>query len=144
MAAPKPSWDCGLGAEIKPLHHVVGRMTIAAADLAIHFPADPEQQDAAGQRQSDDGEELRRDRSEQDAQYDGRTDAPEDDLGAVLGRDTRGRKSDDDGVVARQRHVDQDDVGKCRPIVLVPVRRNEIAELRYGVGQPFHGRVPRD
>jgi len=48
-------------------------------DLAIHFPAYPQQQDAAGKRLSNNREELRRHDRKQDSQHHGAGDAPEDD-----------------------------------------------------------------
>ena len=55
------------------------------ADLAVHLPAHPQQQDAAGERQADDGEQLHGNGGEGDAQDHRADNAPEDDLGAQLG-----------------------------------------------------------
>ena len=80
--------------------------------LAVHLPAHPQQQDAAGERQADDRKHLHRDGGEDDAQHDGAGDAPEDDLGAHLRLDPRGRHADHDGVVAGEHQVDHDDLGE--------------------------------
>ena len=60
-------------------------MRLALADLAVHLPAHPQQQDAAGERQADDGEQLHRDGGKDDAQDDGAGHAPEDHLARISG-----------------------------------------------------------
>ena len=100
------------------VHRLVGRHLVPAvgAQLAVHFPADPQQQDAAGQRQADDGEQLGGDQREEDAQRDGGADAPEDDLAALLQRHGGGGHADHDGVVAGQHKVDRDDLPQGRQL----------------------------
>ncbi len=82
----------------------------AAADFAVHLPADPEQQDTAGQGQTDDGEQLRRDGREKDTQADRAGKAPEDDPPTNFGRYAGRGKPDDDRVIASQHDVDDNDL----------------------------------
>ena len=109
---------------------------IAGGDLAVHFPAHPQQQDAAGERQADDGEQLHGDRGKEDAQHDRRGDAPEDHPAANFLGNARGGKTDDDGVVARQHQVDHDDVDEGDEVLAVPVQRDEM--LRFFNDGPEH------
>ena len=100
------------------VERLVGRHLVPAvrAQLAVHLPADPQQQDAAGQRQADDGEQLGGDQREEDAQHDGGADAPEDDLAALLHRHGGRGHADHDGVVAGQHKVDRDDLPQSREL----------------------------
>jgi hypothetical protein len=85
------------------------RIAVMAAvpQLAVHLPADPQQQNAARQDDADDAQQLHRDRREGDT-HDGRSDdAPEDRLPALIGRQASGRHADDDGVVPSQDEVDK-------------------------------------
>ena len=84
----------------------------ALGKLAVHLPAHPEEQDAAGEHQADDRQQLHRRGGENDAERDGAGDTPEDHLGAHLRRDPRRRHADDDGVVAGEHQVDHDDLGE--------------------------------
>ena len=79
----------------------------------------------------DDGEQLHGDRREEDAQHDRRGDAPEDDLGADLGRNARRRETDDDGVVTRQHEVDHGDVEQRQQILQQPVHRSPPCRRRH-------------
>ncbi len=88
----------------------LGMTPVTLADLPVHLPAHPEQQDAAGERQSHDGEKLRGHRREQDAQPNGRGHAPKDHLLPDFGRHARGRQPHDHRIVARQHDVDDDHV----------------------------------
>src|SRR5258708_3424552 len=96
-------------------------MTVRSHDLPVHFPTDPQQQNAAGQRQSDDGEKLLRYRRKGDAEDHRAGDAPEDDLGSHLRRHPRSGETDDDRIVAGQDDVDQDDIEQANRIRLKPL-----------------------
>ena len=80
------------------------------AQLAPHLPADPEQQEAAGQQQADDLQQLDGDAGEADAHQRGGGDAPEDHLEALVLRKSGGSEPNDDGVVAREHQVDHHDL----------------------------------
>jgi hypothetical protein len=82
------------------------------AQLAEHPPAHPQQQHAAGQRDTDDRQQLHGDGGEGDAHHRRRADAPEDRLAPLLLRQPGGRHADDDGVVAGQDDVDEQDLGE--------------------------------
>ncbi len=84
------------------------------AQFAPHLPGHPEQQDAAGQQQADNGEQLDGNQREQDAQHGGGGDADQDGARAPLGRQTRGGEPDHHGIVARQHQVDHDHLEKGR------------------------------
>ena len=84
-----------------------------ADDLAVHLPAYPQQQNATGERQPDDGKQLHGDAGKGDAQHNSARDAPEDHPCPQLRRDPGGREADDDGVVAGQHDVDDDDLCEC-------------------------------
>jgi hypothetical protein len=100
------------------IHRLVGRHLVSAvrAQLPVHFPADPQQQDAAGQRQANDGEELGGDEREKDAKGYGGANAPEDDLAALLERHRGGGHANHDGVIAGQDKVDGDDLPQSRQL----------------------------
>ncbi|MCY1239654.1 hypothetical protein D9M72_524640 [compost metagenome] len=99
------------------------------ADFAPHLPADPQQQNTAGEQEADDFQELDRDAGERDAQHSCRDDADEDDLLALLRRQPGGGKADDDGVVAGKNQIDDDDLQK---------------RCQTGGGKDFHdATVPR-
>ena len=80
------------------------------AQLAPHLPAHPEQQHAAGKQQADHLQELGRDAGKDDAQRGRGHDADDDGAAALIGRQARSREPDDDGVVAGEHEVDQDDL----------------------------------
>ena len=86
----------------------------------------PEQQEAAGQWQADDGEQLLGDRGEQDAKDDRGRNAPEDDLAPLLGRDLRSGETDDDGVVAGQGHVDEENLEQLVEVVSQPLEGSHV------------------
>ena len=90
---------------------------VHGAQLAPHFPADPEQQQSAGEQQADDLKQLRGDAGEADAHQRGRADADQDGLGALLFRQAGGRQPDDDRIVAGKHEVDEDDFEECRQCV---------------------------
>ncbi len=80
------------------------------AQLSPHLPAYPEQQHAAGEQQADHLQKLGRNAGKDDAEHSGGSDADDDGAAALLGRQARRGKADDDGVVAGQNEVDQDDL----------------------------------
>ena len=96
------------------IENAVARPTLGSALLALARPAEQRRAELerTGQRQADDGEEMRGDDREQDAQGNGATDAPEDHLAADRGVDAGRRHADDDGVVAGQHHIDEHDLGQ--------------------------------
>ena len=121
---------------------ILDRMPFVRGDLPVHFPADPQEQQASGEREADDLEKLRRDRREQNAQHHGRGDAPEDHPVADLGRNARSGESDDDRVVAGEHDVDHDDLDDLVPVRAPPLRRGD----RQGLvqqGRKVHVRYPR-
>jgi hypothetical protein len=88
------------------------------ARLAPHLVGHPEQQNAACKGQPDDLQERVGYRCERDAQQ-RRGDNPDRDRAATLiRRQPRGRKADDDRIVAGQREVDQDDLDEGHEIEL--------------------------
>ena len=95
---------CAVGAFERQLGgFLVGR---GRAKLAPHLPADPEQQDATGEKQADDLEQLDGQAGENDAQDRRGDDADQDGLVTLFLGETGRRKADDDGVVAGQNEVD--------------------------------------
>ena len=88
-------------------------MMRACAQLAPHLPAHPEQQDAAGQQQADDLQQLHRDAGEADAQDRGGEDADQNRLVALVLGQAGGCKPDDDRIVAGEHQVDHHDLEKC-------------------------------
>lgn len=83
---------------------------VVGADLAPQLPAHPQQQDAAGEQQADDLQQLGGEQGEDDAQHGGGADAPQDGAAPLIGRQAGRGHADDDGVVAGQRHVDDHDL----------------------------------
>ena len=82
---------------------------VHGAQLAPHLPAHPQQQQPAGEQQADDLEQLRGDGGEADAHRRGGADPDQDRLGALVFRQAGGGKADDDGIVAGQHQIDEDD-----------------------------------
>ena len=82
------------------------------AQLAPHLPADPKQQNAAGEQQPNDLQQLDRDGCEADAQDRGGHDADQDRLLALTLGEPGGGKPDDDRIVAGQHQVNHDDLEK--------------------------------
>jgi hypothetical protein len=89
----------------------------AVAQLAVHLPADPEQQHAAGQHDADDRQQLDGDGGEADAHQRRGRDAPDDRLAPLVGRQARRGHADDDGVVARQHDVDEENLAERDELV---------------------------
>jgi hypothetical protein len=83
---------------------------VVGAQLAPQLPAHPQQQDAAGEQQADDLQQLGGEQGEDDAQHGGGDDAPQDGAAPLLGGQPGRGHADDDGVVAGQRHVDDHDL----------------------------------
>jgi hypothetical protein len=92
--------------------HTAGesRLRRGQPDLAIHFPAHRQQQDAAGKRQSNNREQLRRHDRKQNSQNYRAGHAPEDDADPQRRVDPRRRHTYDDGVVAGQDEIDDEDL----------------------------------
>ena len=108
--------NMAVGVQVLPGQRFAHRMRVSAgrAQLPPHFPAHPEKQDSACKEQADDREKPRRDGGEEDAQHGRRGDTDEDRLGSLLRREPGGGEPDDDGVVAGQNEIDQDDLQKRR------------------------------
>ena len=83
---------------------------VLVANLALHPPRDPQQQEAAGEDQADDLQQLRDHEGEGDPQHQRRKDADHDDLLALLGGKAGRERPDDDRIVAGQDDVDQQDL----------------------------------
>ena len=84
--------------------------------LAPDLPGDPQQQDAAREKQADDRQQLRRDQSEDHAR-DQRQHGADEDHPALLGRgQARGRGADHHGIVAGEHDVDQHDAEQRRQL----------------------------
>ena len=101
--------DAGVHGELRRLD-ATGQFLVALADFAEHLPAHPEQQDAAGQRQTDDLQQLRGGDGKGDAQQHGAGNAEKDHLAADAGVDAGGGHADHDGVVASQNDIDENDL----------------------------------
>ena len=108
------------------------------ADFAPEFPADPEQQQTAGEDQPDDAHQPRHDQREEDTQHQRGADADQDDLLALLGGETGGEGTDDDRVVAGQDEIDhqnRSERGQCLGIAEVgEVRDDVLPDLQTRAG----------
>ena len=82
-------------------------MAAAIAQFAIHFPADPKQQDATRQDDTNDLQQLNGDGREADSHHGRRNNAPENRLFPLFWRQTRRRHADHDGVIAREHNVNE-------------------------------------
>ena len=91
------------------------RARARAAQLAEHLPADPQQQQPAGEQQPDDRQQLQRDGAQGDADHRRADDAEQDGRALLPRRQAGDGQPDDDGVVAGQRDVDQDHLRRARP-----------------------------
>ena len=84
----------------------------AGADVAPEAPAHPQQQDAAGQGQPDDGQQLDRHHRHGDAQHHRGDKSPQDDFFTQVQGHPRRGQADDHGIVARQHDVDHQHLAK--------------------------------
>jgi hypothetical protein len=82
-------------------------MAAAIAQFAIHFPADPKQQDATSQNNPDDLQQLNGDGSEADAHHGRRDNTPENGLFPLFRWQTRRRHAHHDGVIASEHNVNE-------------------------------------
>jgi hypothetical protein len=87
-------------------------MMVRRAQLAPHLPAHPKQQDAAGEQQSDDLQQLNRDGSEADAQDRGGQYADQNRFFSLTLGQSGGCKADDDRIVAGEHQIDHHDLEK--------------------------------
>ena len=118
------SLQLGLG-----LGLVVGALLL---QFTPHLPADPQQQDAAGEQQADDSQQLHGDQGEADPQHDGRRETDQDRLLALFGREGRGGETDRDGVVAGQHQVDHQHLAQGGSLAGEFGRREEFHGARLG------------
>jgi hypothetical protein len=81
--------------------------------LSPHFPAYPQQQNPAREQEADNLQNLRRQPGEQNAQHRRGDDADQNRLASLRLRQARGSKANDNGVVASEHKVDQNDLSKC-------------------------------
>src|SRR5690606_31075309 len=118
------------GDHVVQAHHEVGHddgldgrhQRAAAFDVAVslvlgheQLDADPHQQQTAHQLQERHAQQRHREEDQDHAQADGAGRAPQNALHATLGRQVAARQGNDDGVVAAQQDVDQDDLKDSRP-----------------------------
>ena len=87
-------------------------LCVRRLQFAPHLPAYPKQQNAAGEHQSDDLQQLDRDAGKADAQRRGGEDADQYRLFALLFGKARGGKADNDRVIAGEHQVDHHDLKK--------------------------------
>jgi len=106
-------------------------LLVARAQLAPHLPAHPKEEDAAGQQQAHDLEELGGEEREDDAQHRRRNDAEQDRLVALVLRKPRRRQADHDGVVAGKRQVDADHHQEGRDL-----GREILRKLKHAMPRP--------
>ena len=101
------------------------------AQFLEHLPAHPEQQQAAGKRQTGDFEQANGDQRQDDADHGRGPDAGHDRFRTLAGGKARRHHADDHHVVARQHHIDEDDLqivaeggrieGKHQPAVVTAI-----------------------
>lgn len=89
-------------------------LALAIAKLAPHFPADPEQQQAAGQEQADDRQQIDCDAGKENTQNGCGQNADDDRLTPLRGLEAGSGKTDNHGVVAGENKVDSDDLQQSR------------------------------
>ena len=82
-------------------------MAAAIAQFAIHFPADPKQQDATGQHNPDDLQQLNGDGREADTHHRSRDNTPENGLFPLFGWQSCCRHAHHDGVIACEHNVNE-------------------------------------
>ena len=87
---------------------------VLVAKLAVHPPRDPQQQDAAGEHQADDLQQLVTTSAKTIRSTSAASDADHDDLLALLGGQARGERADDDRIVAGKHDVDEQDLEESR------------------------------
>lgn len=87
---------------------------MAGAKFAPHLPADPEQQQAAGQQQPDDCQQIDCDAGKENTQNGRGQNADNDRLAALRGLEAGSGKADNHGIVAGENEVDSDDLQQSR------------------------------
>jgi hypothetical protein len=80
------------------------------AELAPHFPAHPEEEDATGEQQPDQLQELNGDAGKGNAEGGRRANADDECLVALIGRQAGSGEAYNDGVVAGEHQVDENDL----------------------------------
>jgi CRISPR/Cas system CSM-associated protein Csm4 (group 5 of RAMP superfamily) len=85
---------------------------MSLAELSPHLPAHPEQQNATGEEQTYQLQQLHGHHSQAQAQDHGGNQAVEDGPASLFRRQTRGSEADSDSVVPSQGQVDHDDLGQ--------------------------------
>lgn len=83
------------------------------AQLTPHLPADPQQQEAAREQQSDNGQKLGCKSREDNSQKCRGANADQDCLVALPFWQTRSGKTDDNRIVTGKNKVDEDDLNEC-------------------------------
>ncbi len=91
-----------------------GDMVFATVQFARGFPDHPEEQYAPGQREADEGKQLKCDKREADADDCGAGDAGPDSPGPLMRRQTVDSQPDNDGVVTGEHKVDEEDLEQDR------------------------------
>jgi hypothetical protein len=99
-----------------PVHPAVKRVGAGGVSvmrafpgLAVELPGHPQEEDAAGQHQTDDAEKLGRKQREDDAEPGRGGDAKDDRLAAKVVGESRGGHADDHRIVAGEHEVNDDD-----------------------------------
>ena len=96
------------------------------AHLAPHLPGDPGQQQAAGQQQTDDFQEVVSENREYDAGEGGQADTDNNRAATQVRRQVRGGQADHDRVVSGQHDVDHHDGAERRQKGSVLAFRHQI------------------
>ena len=91
------------------------------AQFAEHFPAHPEQQDAAREGDADNAQKLGRGNGEDDSQQGRRRDAEQDRASPLLGGKPCRRHADDNRVIAGQYDVDEQHLTECNEFSIIAI-----------------------
>ncbi len=119
---------------------VVGALLL---QFAPHLPADPQQQQTAGQQQADQGQKLDRDQGEADAHDDGGGQTDQNGLLALILGQGGGGQAHGDGVVAGEDQVHQQDLAQRRGLTGEFGRREKFHVRSLTPVRPSVSRVAR-
>ena len=110
------------------------------AQIAVHLPGHPEQEDAAGEDQADDLHQLGDHEGKDDPQHQSGDDADQDDALALRRRQARGERADDDRIVAGQHDVDHQHLAERgqsgRIAQIAEIVNDRVPELDHRVAPP--------
>src|SRR5207244_8113487 len=105
------------------------------ANFAIQLPGNPGEQNTAGKREPDEGQQLGGDRREGEAEHDCAGNPPEDDFEAQVRRNLGRRHTDNNGIIPGENEVDHDDLNELNDLLAQGMHRISRSGNCSGMGE---------